>query len=312
MNDLDSRFTALSIKFYDVKLSPTNTSVTKTYGDTISGSDWFTGDGLSFTTTYYDATSGAAVTPTNPVSAGSYKMGFVVKKTSDGSTVGTYTASDGLTLTVNKKSLTGFSSTSASIYQGAAFPASSYTLSASGLVSGHTLSYSVSSNYNQSAVQTGSFNVTYSNIKVMSGGTDVSANYSYTTPQTFTGYLTVNRGDFGRNSIDKWGTSTNPYLIENADDLARLSKIVNGDVNPINSIVGYGDATATNVVATDRTYSGAYFKLTADISNPSVASTPSSYTNYSTTAAGNSGEGIEKLFDGNTGTKYCTPTGSDI
>ena len=59
--------------------------------------------------------------------------------------------------------------------------------------------------------------------------------------------------DFGRLSTadptDPWGTESNPYVISDWTHLIRLSDIVNGISDPIDSVLGYGNAS--NVMAED-------------------------------------------------------------
>ena len=86
-----------------------------------------------------------------------------------------------------------------------------------------------------------------------------------------TKYYVVLDSDFGWTSSDNtetWGTQDNPYVISTQAQLMRLSQILNGDKawNSINSnnqnVVLAPD---TRSVATDKTYSGAYFVVTNNI-----------------------------------------------
>lgn len=85
-------------------------------------------------------------------------------------------------------------------------------------------------------------------------------------------YYTLLDSDFGwsknTEGAGTWGTQDNPYVISTQAQLMRLSQILNGDKawNSINSdnqnVVLAKD---TRSVATDKTYSGAYFVVTNDI-----------------------------------------------
>lgn len=86
-----------------------------------------------------------------------------------------------------------------------------------------------------------------------------------------TKYYVVLDSDFGwtsSNNTESWGTQDNPYVISTQAQLMRLSQILNGDKawNSINSnnqnVVLAPD---TRSVATDKTYSGAYFVVTNNI-----------------------------------------------
>lgn len=69
-----------------------------------------------------------------------------------------------------------------------------------------------------------------------------------------------------------WGSASNPFAIETAQHLKNLSDIVNNVRQPVDSVTGtyYGNAISTN--ATDITYTGCYFVVTADINVNSLAS----------------------------------------
>ncbi len=85
-------------------------------------------------------------------------------------------------------------------------------------------------------------------------------------------YYTLLDSDFGwsknTEGAGTWGTQDNPYVISTQAQLMRLSQILNGDKawNSINSdnqnVVLAKDIRS---VATDKTYSGAYFVVTNDI-----------------------------------------------
>lgn len=89
-------------------------------------------------------------------------------------------------------------------------------------------------------------------------------------------YYTLLDSDFGwsknTEGVGTWGTQDNPYVISTQAQLMRLSQILNGDKawNSINDGLPAGTsgivlAPDTRAVATDKTYSGAWFIVTADI-----------------------------------------------
>lgn len=89
-------------------------------------------------------------------------------------------------------------------------------------------------------------------------------------------YYTLLDSDFGwsknTEGAGTWGTKDNPYVISTQAQLMRLSQILNGDKawNSINDGLPAGTsgivlAPDTRAVATDKTYSGAYFVVTNDI-----------------------------------------------
>jgi len=104
-----------------------------------------------------------------------------------------------------------------------------------------------------------------------SAGAVSTVEMTFTGKGNYTGERTVKfsllDSDFGGNFTQAdWGSEGNPYLIENAAHLVRLSQIVNG-AQAWNSINNASQALAANsyAKATDRTYSGAVFKLTANL-----------------------------------------------
>ena len=101
-------------------------------------------------------------------------------------------------------------------------------------------------------------------------GASITATGTGNFANTATKYYVVLDSDFGWTSADRsepWGTASNPYVISTQAQLMRLSQILNGDKawNSINSddknVVLVPD---TRAVATDKTYAGAYFVVTAD------------------------------------------------
>lgn len=103
-------------------------------------------------------------------------------------------------------------------------------------------------------------------------GASVTASGEGNFTSTVTKYYVVLDSDFGwsknTEGAGTWGTQDNPFVISTQAQLMRLSQILNGDKawNSINSdnqnVVLAKD---TRSVATDKTYSGAYFVVTNDI-----------------------------------------------
>lgn len=79
-------------------------------------------------------------------------------------------------------------------------------------------------------------------------------------------YYVVADSDFGGNvNQAKWGSESNPYVIEHESQLLRLSQIVNGG-KAWNSINGADGLVAnTRAQATNRTYEGCYFVVNANV-----------------------------------------------
>lgn len=123
--------------------------------------------------------------------------------------------------------------------------------------------------------------------------------------------------EFGKNAsgTGQWGSATNPYVIRDKDQLANLSLLTNdaryADVNggKLGSIDDTDYATYTKPVATDRTYSGCYFELAADV-NTGGTLTDDSFGNVTYTVAtnadwGNNNEKLTNITDGDVSTKFC-------
>lgn len=141
----------------------------------------------------------------------------------------------------------------------------------------------------------------FSNI-VINNDNVITSNYKIDTEYT----LTINEGDFGvygTTDIEKnpWGSVNNPYVIRTQAQLERLSFIVAGG-SAVNSI--YHATNYPYVKATDKNFANAYFVLDGNISMTYTSSF--SYSNISSSPAGNSGETADKLFDNNTSSsKLC-------
>ncbi len=141
----------------------------------------------------------------------------------------------------------------------------------------------------------------FSNI-IINNDTTITSNYIIDTEYT----LTINEGDFGvygTTDIEKnpWGSVNNPYVIRTQTQLERLSAIV-ASGSAVNSI--YHATNYPYVKATDKNFANAYFVLDGNISMTYTSSF--SYSNISSSPAGNSGETADKLFDNNTSSsKLC-------
>ncbi len=92
----------------------------------------------------------------------------------------------------------------------------------------------------------------------------------------FTGEVTLRYtlvdSDFGVRAggtrDNTWGSEDNPFVISNWIYLVRLSDIVNGTMQPIDSVIGYSRATGVSSYATTIFYDGCYFEVSADITVP--------------------------------------------
>ena len=141
----------------------------------------------------------------------------------------------------------------------------------------------------------------FSNI-IINNDTTITSNYIIDTEYT----LTINEGDFGvygTTDIEKnpWGSVNNPYVIRTQAQLERLSAIV-ASGSAVNSI--YHATNYPYVKAINKSFANAYFVLDGNISMTYTSSF--SYSNISSSPAGNSGETADKLFDNNTSSsKLC-------
>lgn len=141
----------------------------------------------------------------------------------------------------------------------------------------------------------------FSNI-VINNDNVITSNYKIDTEYT----LTINEGDFGvygTTDIEKnpWGSVNNPYVIRTQTQLERLSAIV-ASGSAVNSI--YHATNYPYVKAINKSFANAYFVLDGNISMTYTSSF--SYSNISSSPAGNSGETADKLFDNNTSSsKLC-------
>ncbi len=114
-------------------------------------------------------------------------------------------------------------------------------------------------------------------------------------------YYTVLYSDFGwiddkNPSSANWGSKDNPYVIDRPEYLLRLSQIVNGGM-AWNSIANtaYCYAPQSTATAQNRTYSGTFFLVTADIDMTDYVSTDG-LTNF--LPIGGEGRPFSATFDG--------------
>ena len=141
----------------------------------------------------------------------------------------------------------------------------------------------------------------FSNI-IINNDTTITSNYIIDTEYT----LTINEGDFGVYGTtdivnNPWGSVNNPYVIRTQAQLERLSAIV-ASGSAVNSI--YHATNYPYVKAINKSFANAYFVLDGNISMTYTSSF--SYSNISSSPAGNSGETADKLFDNNTSSsKLC-------
>ena len=115
----------------------------------------------------------------------------------------------------------------------------------------------------------------------------------------------------------RWGSVDNPYVIRTKEHLNNLSLLTNGalyvNVNSgkLGSIDDTGYATYTDPVATDRTYSGCYFELAADINTGASSLSANSFDSITYTIDsdhaewGINNQKLTNITDGNPSTKFC-------
>ncbi len=85
-------------------------------------------------------------------------------------------------------------------------------------------------------------------------------------------YYSLIDSDFGVKSgktrDNTWGSEDNPFVVSNWIYLLRLSDIVNGTMQPIDSVVGFSKLSNAASNATTLFYDGCYFLVTTDITMP--------------------------------------------
>lgn len=105
--------------------------------------------------------------------------------------------------------------------------------------------------------------------------TSVTASGKVNFTGDITRYYTALYSDFGGNVTSAgWGSENNPYVIDRSEYLLRLSQIVNGGM-AWNSVKDSAQCYApqSTATATDRSYAGAYFSVSAEIKMDGYVST---------------------------------------
>ena len=272
----------------------------KTYNGANQTIDNVSASPFTATAFYFDANYAGTATD-GKMNAGTYSV--IVDVVVDGNVVGRKLFGS---WTINTRIISQNSS-SATYYYGARILSPDIADILSNIVNGHSVtSDKTLYNFYDAIPASGSrtYTITYTNIRIVANGSDVTGNYKINNSYTFT--ITVNEGDFGvygTTDIEKnpWGSVNNPYVIRTQAQLERLSAIV-ASGSAVNSI--YHATNYPYVKATDKSFANAYFVLDGNISMTYTSSF--SYSNISSSPAGNSGETADKLFDNNTSSsKLC-------
>lgn len=272
----------------------------KTYNGANQTIDNVSASPFTATAFYFDANYAGTATD-GKMNAGTYSV--IVDVVVDGNVVGRKLFGS---WTINTRIISQNSS-SATYYYGARILSPDIADILSNIVNGHSVtSDKTLYNFYDAIPASGSrtYTITYTNIRIVANGSDVTGNYKINNSYTFT--ITVNEGDFGvygTTDIEKnpWGSVNNPYVIRTQAQLERLSAIV-ASGSAVNSI--YHATNYPYVKATDKSFANAYFVLDGNISMTYTSSF--SYSNISSSPAGNGGETADKLFDNNTSSsKLC-------
>lgn len=272
----------------------------KTYNGANQTIDNVSASPFTATAFYFDANYAGTATD-GKMNAGTYSV--IVDVVVDGNVVGRKLFGS---WTINTRIISQNSS-SATYYYGARILSPDIADILLNIVNGHSVtSDKTLYNFYDAIPASGSrtYTITYTNIRIVANGSDVTGNYKINNSYTFT--ITVNEGDFGvygTTDIEKnpWGSVNNPYVIRTQAQLERLSAIV-ASGSAVNSI--YHATNYPYVKATDKSFANAYFVLDGNISMTYTSSF--SYSNISSSPAGNSGETADKLFDNNTSSsKLC-------
>lgn len=272
----------------------------KTYNGANQTIDNVSASPFTATAFYFDANYAGTATD-GKMNAGTYSV--IVDVVVDGNVVGRKLFGS---WTINTRIISQNSS-SATYYYGARILSPDIADILSNIVNGHSVtSDKTLYNFYDAIPASGSrtYTITYTNIRIVANGSDVTGNYKINNSYTFA--ITVNEGDFGvygTTDIEKnpWGSVNNPYVIRTQAQLERLSAIV-ASGSAVNSI--YHATNYPYVKATDKSFANAYFVLDGNISMTYTSSF--SYSNISSSPAGNSGETADKLFDNNTSSsKLC-------
>lgn len=272
----------------------------KTYNGANQTIDNVSASPFTATAFYFDANYAGTATD-GKMNAGTYSV--IVDVVVDGNVVGRKLFGS---WTINTRIISQNSS-SATYHYGARILSPDIADILSNIVNGHSVtSDKTLYNFYDAIPASGSrtYTITYTNIRIVANGSDVTGNYKINNSYTFT--ITVNEGDFGvygTTDIEKnpWGSVNNPYVIRTQAQLERLSAIV-ASGSAVNSI--YHATNYPYVKAINKSFANAYFVLDGNISMTYTSSF--SYSNISSSPAGNSGETADKLFDNNTSSsKLC-------
>ena len=272
----------------------------KTYNGANQTIDNVSASPFTATAFYFDANYAGTATD-GKMNAGTYSV--IVDVVANGNVVGRKLFGS---WTINTRIISQNSS-SATYYYGARILSPDIADILSNIVNGHSVtSDKTLYNFYDAIPASGSrtYTITYTNIRIVANGSDVTGNYKINNSYTFT--ITVNEGDFGvygTTDIEKnpWGSVNNPYVIRTQAQLERLSAIV-ASGSAVNSI--YHATNYPYVKAINKSFANAYFVLDGNISMTYTSSF--SYSNISSSPAGNSGETADKLFDNNTSSsKLC-------
>lgn len=272
----------------------------KTYNGANQTIDNVSASPFTATAFYFDANYAGTATD-GKMNAGTYSV--IVDVVVDGNVVGRKLFGS---WTINTRIISKNSS-SATYYYGARILSPDIADILSNIVNGHSVtSDKTLYNFYDAIPASGSrtYTITYTNIRIVANGSDVTGNYKINNSYTFA--ITVNEGDFGvygTTDIEKnpWGSVNNPYVIRTQAQLERLSAIV-ASGSAVNSI--YHATNYPYVKAINKSFANAYFVLDGNISMTYTSSF--SYSNISSSPAGNSGETADKLFDNNTSSsKLC-------
>lgn len=272
----------------------------KTYNGANQTIDNVSASPFTATAFYFDANYAGTATD-GKMNEGTYSV--IVDVVANGNVVGRKLFGS---WTINTRIISQNSS-SATYYYGARILSPDIADILSNIVNGHSVtSDKTLYNFYDAIPASGSrtYTITYTNIRIVANGSDVTGNYKINNSYTFT--ITVNEGDFGvygTTDIEKnpWGSVNNPYVIRTQAQLERLSAIV-ASGSAVNSI--YHATNYPYVKAINKSFANAYFVLDGNISMTYTSSF--SYSNISSSPAGNSGETADKLFDNNTSSsKLC-------
>lgn len=272
----------------------------KTYNGANQTIDNVSASPFTATAFYFDANYAGTATD-GKMNAGTYSV--IVDVVVDGNVVGRKLFGS---WTINTRIISQNSS-SATYYYGARILSPDIADILSNIVNGHSVtSDKTLYNFYDAIPASGSrtYTITYTNIRIVANGSDVTGNYKINNSYTFT--ITVNEGDFGVYGTtdivnNPWGSVNNPYVIRTQAQLERLSAIV-ASGSAVNSI--YHATNYPYVKAINKSFANAYFVLDGNISMTYTSSF--SYSNISSSPAGNGGETADKLFDNNTSSsKLC-------